>query len=203
MTGRETPCIDAPPAMQLSRTQVTIIVAGIIAAQAVALYAMGHPLICKCGYVKLWHFDVQSAENSQHLFDWYSSSHLIHGFLFYWLLWLASRYVPMSLGLRLVLAVAFEVSWEIFENTDFVINHYREATISLDYYGDSVINSVSDTLFMVLGFYLAYWLPVRLTVLIAVALEVFIGAMIRDNFTLNILMFVWPLDSILHWQQGR
>ena len=109
----------------------------------------------------------------------------------------------MSLGLRLALAVAIEASWEVIENTDFVINHYREATISLDYYGDSVINSVSDTFVMVLGFYVARWLPVWLTVTIALALEVFVGAMIRDNLTLNILMFVWPLDSVLQWQQAR
>ncbi|MFZ2019439.1 MAG: DUF2585 domain-containing protein [Methyloceanibacter sp.] len=189
--------------MQLSRTQTLLLVAGIVAAQALLLYLMGHPLICKCGYVKLWHFDVQSAENSQHIIDWYTPSHIIHGFLFYWLLWLASRYVPMSFGLRLVLAVAVEASWEVIENTDFVINHYREMTISLDYYGDSVINSVSDTLFMVLGYFVARWLPVWLTVSIAIALEVFVGAMIRDNLTLNILMLLWPMDSVLHWQQGR
>ncbi|MGH6749561.1 MAG: DUF2585 domain-containing protein [Methyloceanibacter sp.] len=189
--------------MQLSRAQTLLLVAGIVAAQALLLYLMGHPLICKCGYVKLWHFDVQSAENSQHIIDWYTPSHIIHGFLFYWLLWLASRYVPMSFGLRLVLAVAVEASWEVIENTDFVINHYREMTISLDYYGDSVINSVSDTLFMVLGYFVARWLPVWLTVSIAIALEVFVGAMIRDNLTLNILMLLWPMDSVLHWQQGR
>ncbi len=180
--------------MQLSRAQTTLIVSGIILAAGVAEYLMGHPLICKCGYVKLWHFDVQSAENSQHLIDWYTPSHIIHGFIFYWLLWLASRRVPMSIGLRLVLAVAVEASWEVIENTDFVINHYREMTISLDYYGDSVINSMSDILFMVVGFFLASWMPVWLTVLIAVALELFVGAMIRDNLTLNILMFVWPLE---------
>ena len=185
----------------LSRTQTAIIVAGIVAAAAAALYLMGHPLICTCGTVKLWHFDVQSAENSQHLFDWYTPSHLIHGFLFYWLLWLLSR--PMSFGLRLVLAVAIEASWEVVENTDWVINHYREMTISLDYYGDSVINSVSDILFMVVGFFLAARLPVWLTVTIALALELFVGIMIRDNLTLNVLMFVWPLDSVLQWQQGR
>jgi hypothetical protein len=186
-----------------SRTQTSVLIAAIVAAAALTLYLMGHPLICKCGYVKLWHFDVASAENSQHLIDWYTPSHIIHGFLFYWLLWLISRRVPMSFGLRLVLAVAIEASWEVVENTDFVINHYREMTISLDYYGDSVINSASDILFMVLGYFLAARLPVWLTVVIALALELFIGAMIRDNLTLNVLMFVWPLDSVLHWQQGR
>jgi Protein of unknown function (DUF2585) len=191
------------PAMQLSRTQATLLVTGIIVAAAIAEYLMGHPLICKCGYVKLWHFDVQSAENSQHLIDWYTPSHIIHGFLFYWLLWLLSRWIPLSFGARLVLAVAIEASWEVVENTDFVINHYRELTISLDYYGDSVINSVMDILFMVLGFFMAAYLPVWLTVLIAIALELFVGAMIRDNLTLNVLMFVWPLDSVLQWQQGR
>jgi hypothetical protein len=190
-------------AMQLSRTQTDLLVTGIIVAAAVAEYLMGHPLICKCGYVKLWHFDVQSSENSQHLIDWYTPSHIIHGFLFYAALWLLSRFVPLSFGARLVLAVAIEASWEVIENTDFVINHYREMTISLDYYGDSVINSVSDILFMVLGFYVAAYLPVWLTVLIAVALELFVGVMIRDNLTLNVLMFVWPLDAVLHWQQGR
>jgi len=102
-----------------------------------------------------------------------------------------------------VLAVALEASWEVVENTDFIINHYREMTISLDYYGDSVINSVSDILVMVLGFFMAARLPVWLTVAIGVALELFVGAMIRDNLTLNVLMFVWPLEGVLHWQQGR
>jgi len=186
--------------MTMTRTQLAI-VAGIILIAGAILYGMGHPLICKCGTVKLWHFDVMSAENSQHIFDWYTPSHIIHGFLFYALLWL---FAPRaSFGLRLILAVVFEATWEVVENTDFVINHYREMTVSLDYYGDSVLNSVSDILFMIFGFYLAACLPVWLTIVIAVALELSIGFMIRDNLTLNVIMFVWPLDSILHWQQGR
>lgn len=186
--------------MTMTRTQIAIVL-GIILIAGALLYAMGHPLICKCGYVKLWHFDVVSAENSQHLFDWYTPSHIIHGFVFYAVLWLIAP--RSSFGLRLILAVLVEASWEVIENTDFVINHYREMTISLDYYGDSVINSVSDILFMIVGFYLAAWLPVWLTVVIAIALEVFVGLMIRDGLTLNVIMFVWPLDSILQWQQGR
>src|SRR5262245_51017220 len=110
------PGLDAR-AMTLSRAQTALLVAGIITAAAVAVYLMGHPLICKCAYVKLWHFDVMSAENSQHLIDWYTPSHLIHGFLFYWLLWLLSHWIPMSFGLRLVVAVAIEAGWEVIENT--------------------------------------------------------------------------------------
>jgi len=186
--------------MTITRTQIAT-VAGIILVAAVALYGMGHPLICKCGYVKLWHFDVVSSENSQHIFDWYTPSHIIHGFLFYALLWLIAP--RLSFGQRLILAVLVEAGWEVVENTDFIINKYREATVSLDYYGDSVLNSVSDILFMIVGFVLAARLPVWLTIVIAVALEVFVGVMIRDGLTLNVIMLVWPLDSVLQWQQGR
>ena len=186
--------------MTMTRTQIAI-VTGLILLTAAVLYGMGHPLICKCGYVKLWHFDVVSAENSQHIFDWYTPSHIIHGFLFYGLFWLLMP--RASFGARLIAAVLLEATWEVVENTDFVINHYREMTVSFDYYGDSVLNSVCDILFMIAGFYLAAWLPVWATILIAVVLEVFIGVMIRDGLTLNVIMFVWPSDAILQWQQGR
>jgi len=190
--------------MTIVRAPTALATTAIIAAEAIALYLIGHPLICKCGYLNLWDFDIKTAENSQHLIDWYTPSHIIHGFLFYWLLWLVSRYVvPLSIGARLVIATAIEASWEVIENSDWVINHYREMTISLDYYGDSVINSVMDILFMIFGFLLAAWSPVWVTVTAGVALELFVLAMIRDNLTLNILMFLWPLESVVHWQQGR
>jgi hypothetical protein len=173
---------------------------GIIVLAAVFLLAMGREPICECGYVKLWHGDTMSSENSQHLSDWYSPSHVIHGFVFFGILLLVARRVP--LGWRLVAATLVESAWEVIENTDWIINRYREATISLDYYGDSVINSVFDILFMVLGFYLAARLPVWLTVTIAVVLELFVGWMIRDNLTLNVIMLLWPLDSVRAWQAG-
>ena len=184
---------------RVSRSTIAIVI-GIIAAASVTLLLMGRVPICKCGYVKLWHGVVNSSENSQHLSDWYTFSHIIHGFAFYGLSWLIARRWPV--GRRLALAVLVESGWEILENTDLIINRYREATISLDYYGDSVLNSVSDIAAMVGGFLLAARLPIWTIVALTVAMEAGVAYYIRDNLLLNILMLLHPLDAVRQWQAG-
>ena len=199
MLSPAVPRLDRDPRVVMSRTTLTLMI-GVIAAAAVTLYLMGRVPTCKCGHVKLWHGIVNSSENSQHLSDWYTFTHIIHGFAFYGLLWLVGR--RWSVGTRLVMAVMVESGWEILENTDLVINRYREATISLDYYGDSVINSVSDILAMVCGFVLAARLPIWSIVALTVAMEVGVAYFIHDNLLLNILMLLYPLDAVRRWQAG-
>ena len=170
-----------------------------VAAAAILLW-MGRPLICTCGEVKLWVGEVHGPDNSQHIADWYTPSHIIHGFLFYWLGWLFLRRNPP--GDRLIGAILIEGAWEILENSQWVIDRYREATIALGYSGDSILNSASDVTMMALGFLAARRLPVWISIVALLVLELVPLIVIRDNLTLNIIMLVAPSDAILNWQAG-
>ena len=172
----------------------------LLALQVITLYSFGQPLICTCDYVKLWEGVMLSSGNSQHLSDWYTFSHIIHGFLFYAVLfWVFPK---MSTGKRLGLALGIEVGWEIFENTPWLINHYREQALAQGYTGDSIINSISDSAAMMLGFFLAWRLPVWSIVVLTLGFELFVGVSIRDNLTLNIANLLYPFEFIKHWQSG-
>lgn len=178
---------------------IALLIVALLAATATTLLAMGRPPICTCGHVALWHGAVDSG-NSQHLLDWYSPSHIIHGFLFNGAAWLLLRRLPPRF--RLLIAVAIEAGWELIENSPMIIDRYRTATMALGYTGDSVLNSMSDIGCMMLGFALARTLPLWATVLLAIGLELLTLAVIRDNLTLNVLMLLWPIEAIRDWQAG-
>jgi Protein of unknown function (DUF2585) len=193
------PQCDSNVGMTRNRLPYFIVFAIILAAAAWLLW-IGREPICKCGYIKLWHGETVSSENSQHIADWYTPSHLLHGILFFGALWLVARQLPV--GWRLAIATLIEAGWEILENSDFIIDRYRAVTISLDYYGDSVLNSVCDILVMVLGFALARVIPVWASVVVIIGFEALTIWLIRDGLALNILMLLYPLDAVRTWQAG-
>ncbi|MFN3720330.1 MAG: DUF2585 domain-containing protein [Rhizobium rhizophilum] len=170
----------------------------IILAQVISQYMMGRLWICECGYVKLFEAGVNTPGNSQHLFDWYTPSHIIHGFLFYGLGWLVMRKKPITA--KLALAALIEAAWEILENSPIVIDRYRTATMAVGYTGDSILNSGMDMVAMIAGFFFAARAPIWLTVAIAIAFEVLTAVIIRDNLTLNVVMLVWPIEAVKTWQ---
>jgi hypothetical protein len=174
--------------------------AGVVVLTACVLLALGRIPWCACGTFRLWVSAAASPETSQQLADPYTFSHILHGFGFFWIGWLLLRRLP--LGVRGVLAIVVECGWEILENTPMIIDRYRANTSSLDYYGDSVLNSLGDIAAMGLGFWLASRLPFRMTLALTILTEVVLLLLIRDNLTLNIIMLLHPVEAIKRWQLG-
>lgn len=174
---------------------------GFLIAHAAILSFMGQPFIYEGGYVKLWHGVVLSDGNSQHLTDWYTLSHVIHGVLFYAVF--AFFFPRLSFVVRLFLAIGIEMGWELFENTDTIINRYREQALAQGYVGDSIVNSVGDVLAMIAGFFCAWKWPAWVSLILVIALELIALYFIRDALVLNIVQLLYPLDAIGVWQAGR
>ena len=186
--------------MKPSRLWIVAALAVVIAT-ATVLLAMGRNPICTCGAVDFWVGSRDSPRTSQMLSDWYSFSHVVHGFLFYAILWLAARRWPV--GWRFVVALLIECAWEITENTPMIIDRYRATTAALGYTGDSVLNSLSDVGMMALGFLIARKLPVWASAIALIALEVTPLFVIRDNLTLNVIALIAPNQTLQAWQAGR
>ena len=179
--------------------------AALLGVQIAVLHTFGQPFVSATGRILLWVNDPLSPDNSQQLADWYSFSHIIHGFIFFAVLKLVAPRLP--LGMRLSIAMGVEVAWELTENTPMVIQHYRQQALAAGYSGDSILNSVSDTLMMCAGFFFASWANFRYVIALAIGLEVFTACMVRDNLTLNVLNLVaparWaPIQAIHAWQSA-
>ena len=190
-----------PPWSQWPRWLCATAAAALIGLGAAAEFAMGRKLWGISGEPGVWSGNIESSHNSQFMFDPYTFSHITHGVLWYGLLSLIAKRLPV--GARFVAAVALECAWEVFENTDLVIQRYRAATISLNYYGDSVMNSMCDIGASLVGFMLAAILPTRVTLIAVIALEIGLALWIRDSLLLNVLMLVRPVQAIRSWQLGK
>jgi hypothetical protein len=177
-----------------------LLIASVVAAAIAVLYYQGRLWWCLAGDYTPWSWDIWSAHNSQHVVDPYSFTHVLHGILEYWILGLLFPRVPLIW--RLLLAVSVESSWEIAENSSYVIQRYREETISLNYFGDSIINSISDIACCGLGFVLASKIRFWKSLMLFIATEVVLIFWIHDSLLINILMLIWPIEAIRHWQVG-
>lgn len=190
-----------PLAPRLRKLWPALAIVASFIATAILLRLEGRLWICACGHLRVWAGQVCSSDNSQHFLDPYSFTHVLHGFLFFWLIiWLAGRLTP---GWQLALAIAVEAAWEVFENTNFIIDRYRSTTAALGYTGDTVVNSFGDILCCLIGFLIAQRLGLRRSLIAFLVLEFVLIVWIRDSLLLEILMLVFPIDAVRTWQMCR
>jgi hypothetical protein len=173
----------------------------VITFTGIFLFFQGRSLICTCGKVYFWVGNIWSSDNSQHIFDPYSFTHLLHGFLFCWLLLLFARKIPFNW--QLAVAVTAESLWELIENSNFIINRYRENTLALGYQGDTIINSLSDIFACSVGFSIAKYLGIKKSFIVFLIVELILLLWIRDNLILNIIMLIYPIEELKQWQMGK
>ncbi|MEP6848615.1 MAG: DUF2585 family protein [Acidobacteriota bacterium] len=172
----------------------------VVVAAVFVLNMEGRVWWCQAGDLVPWSWDIWSTHNSQHLIDPYSFTHILHGVIEFWIIGLIFRRMPLAW--RLLIAVTVESSWEIAENSSYVIQRYREATISLDYFGDSIINSISDIFCCATGFVIAYKLGLWRSLILFIVTETILIFWIHDSLLINILMLVYPIEAVKHWQMG-
>ncbi|MFV1877508.1 DUF2585 family protein [Nioella sp.] len=163
------------------------------------LWAWGQPLVCTCGTVELWVGSIWDSGNSQHIADWYTLSHIIHGALIGLLGWALAGRMPFAW--IYALAIVTGVGWEIVEHTTWVLDAFRATTINQGYLGDSVLNAVADYVFMMGGFALACMIRPLWSLLLIVVLELTASLIARDSLTLSTLSLVWPIEAMDQWQQ--
>lgn len=170
----------------------------IVLLMIVLLRAQGRLFICACGEVQIWTSDTCSSNNSQHLLDPYSFTHVLHGVMFFWLITLLFR--RMARGRQVLLALLLEAVWEVIENSSFIIDRYRTATAALGYQGDTVVNSIGDLLCALLGYLIARKLGVRRSLILFLLVELILILWIHDSLLLQILMLLRPIAAIKLWQ---
>jgi len=187
------------PAFYQTKNKLPLLVISVsIVLAALLLLFQGRVWWCKLGDYSPWSSDAWGKHNSQHLLDPYSFTHLLHGFLFFWLISLIFRKMPIVW--QFALAIFVECAWEVVENSKQVIEHYRTATLALDYYGDSIINSIGDIFCAGLGFWLAFKLRFWRSLLLFLLIEIVLLAWIKDSLLLNIVMLIYPLEAVKAWQ---
>ena len=179
----------------------TLAMVSCVSLMVIALDWQGRVWWCKQGDLWPWSSDIWTAHNSQHFFDPYTFTHILHGVLYFWIINFIFKEVP--LGWKFFIVILVECLWELLENSNLIIERYRAVTISLDYFGDSILNSLSDVLSCTFGAFLAYRLKFRRSLFYFVLTEILLLFWIRDNLTLNIIMLIYPVEAIKQWQIGR